>query len=235
LDGVAGIAVPQKSHRFPPAVPQRASGSWLACRELSAEIAYSLARISAQTGRMIVLVEDMLLLARLDAGRPLDHGEVDLTRLVVDAVADAHAAGPEHRWQLDLPAEPVTVPGDASRLAQVLGNLLANARVHTPAGTTVAVALGAADGDVRPSVTDDGPGIAADLLPHVFERFARGSTSRSRRVGSTGPGLAIVDAVVAAHGGSVTVTSEPGRTQFTVRLPGRPAGGASELHRALAD
>jgi two-component system, OmpR family, sensor kinase len=140
----------------------------------------------------------------------------------VDAVSDAHAAGPGHRWQLALPEEPVTVPGDTSRLAQVLANLLANARAHTPKGTAVTVALAVEPMGARMDVVDDGPGIAPELLPHVFERFARGSTSRSRANGSTGLGLAIVDAVVAAHGGSVRVASAPGRTAFTVHLPSIP-------------
>jgi two-component system, OmpR family, sensor kinase len=186
---------------------------------LAPEAEYSIARISSQAERMTTLVEDLLLLARLDAGRPLDRGPVDLTHLVLDAVNDAHAAGMDHRWQLDLPEEPVVVTGDASRLTQVLTNLLANARTHTPPGTTVTVGLAAADGGARLTVVDDGPGIASELLPHVFERFARGSASRSRETGSTGLGLAIVDAVVAAHGGAVTVQSAPGRTEFAVWLP----------------
>ncbi|MCX6466119.1 MAG: HAMP domain-containing sensor histidine kinase [Pseudonocardiales bacterium] len=188
------------------------------------ETAYSLRRISSSAERMSTLVEDLLLLARLDAGRPLERGEVDLTRLVVDAVSDAHVAGPGHRFELDLPDEPVTAPGDASRLAQVLGNLLANARTHTPPGTHVRVGLARAPGQVRLEVADDGPGIAPDLVPRIFERFARGSESRSREHGSTGLGLAIVQAVVAAHGGTVDVTSRPGRTAFTVTLPARAPG-----------
>jgi len=187
--------------------------------ELPGDVEYPLSRIASQAERMTALVEDLLLLARLDAGRPLERGEVDLTRLVVDAVADAHVAGPGHTWQLAVPEEPVVVPGDASRLAQVLANLLANARAHTPPGTTVTVTLAPQDTDVRLSVADDGPGIAPELLPHIFERFARGSTSRSRDNGSTGLGLAIVRAVTAAHGGTVTATSRPGRTEFTVHLP----------------
>ncbi len=189
-----------------------------------AQTEHALLRISSQADRMTALVEDLLLLARLDSGRPLERGPVDLTRLVLDAVGDAHVAGREHRWRLDLPEEPVIVTGDAARLTQVLTNLLANARAHTPPGTTVIVGLAQPDDPgpgraVTLAVTDDGPGIAPELLPHVFERFARGSASRSRETGSTGLGLAIVVAVVAAHGGRVEVASRPGRTRFAVQLP----------------
>jgi two-component system OmpR family sensor kinase len=186
---------------------------------LAPETEYSILRISSQAERMTTLVEDLLLLARLDSGRPLERGPVDLTRMVLDGVNDAHATGADHRWQLDLPDEPVIVIGDGSRLTQVLTNLLANARTHTPAGTTVTVGLAPARDGIALTVVDDGPGIPPDLLPHVFERFARGSASRSRENGSTGLGLAIVDAVVAAHGGHVEVHSRPGRTEFAVWLP----------------
>jgi two-component system OmpR family sensor kinase len=192
------------------------------------DVAHALRRVSSQAERMTSLVEDMLLLARLDAGRPLAREPVDLSQLVVDGVSDAHAAGPDHRWTLSLPEQAVIVTGDAARLAQVLANLLTNARVHTPPGTTVRAELVAgpasADGAGPPAevllrVVDDGPGIPPALLPHVFGRFARGDTSRSRAAGSTGLGLAIAHAVVAAHGGRVNVASEPGGTAFTVRLP----------------
>jgi two-component system OmpR family sensor kinase len=183
------------------------------------DVAHALRRVESASTRMTSLVEDLLLLARLDSGRPLAVEPVDLTALVVDAVSDAHVAGPEHRWQLDLPDEALSVPGDAARLHQVLENLLANARVHTPPGTTVTTRLAAVTGGVELSVADDGPGIPADLTPDVFERFARGDSSRSRAHGSTGLGLAIVAAVVEAHHGTVTVESRPGRTVFTVRLP----------------
>lgn len=172
---------------------------------------------------MTSLVDDLLLLARLDSGRPLAAEPVDLTAMAVNAVSDAHVAGPDHRWQLDLPDEPLTVTGDAHRLHQVLANLLANARVHTPAGTTVTVRLAPAPGGVELRVTDDGPGIPEQLQPEVFERFARGDTSRSRAQGSTGLGLAIVAAVVEAHHGRVDVVSRPGHTAFTVWLPGSTA------------
>ena len=170
---------------------------------------------------MTGLVEDLLLLARLDTGRPLQRDSVDLTRLVVDAVSDAHVAGPGHTWELDLPDEPVVVTGDEARLHQVLANLLANARVHTPPGTVVTTSLAVGDGaGVVLTVADDGPGIPASLQPEVFERFARGDSSRSRRGGSTGLGLAIVAAVVRAHGGTIAVHSAPGWTEFVVALPG---------------
>jgi two-component system OmpR family sensor kinase len=169
---------------------------------------------------MADLVDDLLLLARLDSGRPLARADVDLSRLLVEAVGDAHAASGDHVWLLDLPDEPVTVPGDAARLHQVVANLLANARTHTPPGTRVTTELTAGPGrEAVVTVSDDGPGIPANLVPEVFERFARGDDSRTRGAGSTGLGLAIVAAVVEAHGGTVGVASEPGATAFTVRLP----------------
>ncbi|MFE5870293.1 sensor histidine kinase [Streptomyces roseifaciens] len=193
---------------------------------------HALGRIESEAHRMTGLVEDLLLLARLDAGRPQALADLDLSPLVVDAVSDARAAGPGHAWRLDLPAEPVTVRGDAARLHQVLVNLLANARTHTSPGTTVTARVRVASGGpprgssggglVEVEVEDDGPGIPAELLPHVFERFARGDASRTRTgAGGSGLGLAIVRAVVAAHGGRVGVASVPGRTVFTVELPVR--------------
>ncbi|MEE1754248.1 sensor histidine kinase [Streptomyces sp. SP18CS02] len=180
---------------------------------------HALGRIEAEATRMTGLVEDLLLLARLDAGRPLSYQSTDLSPLVVDAVSDARAAGRDHRWRLELPDEPATVRGDAARLHQVLVNLLGNARSHTPAGTTVTARVRWEGPWAVVEVEDDGPGIPPGLLPHVFERFARGDASRSRHAGSTGLGLAIVQAVVVAHGGGVRVHSVPGRTVFAVRLP----------------
>lgn len=185
------------------------------------DVAHAMNRVESETERMTHLVEDMLLLARLDTGRPLEREAVDLSRLVVDAVSDAHVAGPEHVWQLDLPEEPVVVEGDEARLHQVLANLLANARTHTPAGTSVTTALSVGDsGGAVLTVTDDGPGIPRWLQPEIFERFARGDSSRSRRGGSTGLGLAIVAAVVKAHRGTIEVDSSVGHTEFVVHLPG---------------
>ncbi|MDY7090023.1 MAG: HAMP domain-containing sensor histidine kinase [Actinomycetota bacterium] len=186
------------------------------------EIAHVLNRVESEAKRMTGLVEDLLLLARIDAGRPLAQDPVDLTMLVVDSVSDAHAAGPRHVWQLDLPEEPVTVIGDDARLHQVLANLLANARTHAPEGTTVTVSVASAPGSAVLRVADNGPGIPYELQPHIFERFARGDSSRSRAAGSTGLGLSIVAAVVQSHGGLVSVESNPGRTVFTVVLPLSP-------------
>ncbi|MGV9289803.1 sensor histidine kinase [Streptomyces sp. NPDC003719] len=184
---------------------------------------HALGRIESEAGRMTLLVEDLLLLARLDAGRPLRFERTDLVPLVVDTVSDARAAGLGHVWRLDLPDEPAWVSADAARLQQVLVNLLANARNHTPPGTTVTARVRHSGSWLCVDVEDDGPGIPPALLPHVFERFARGDSARSRATGSTGLGLAIVQAVTAAHGGGVTVDSVPGRTVFTVHLPAVPA------------
>jgi two-component system OmpR family sensor kinase len=191
------------------------------------DIAHAMNRVESEANRMTTLVEDLLLLARLDEGRPLDADEVDLTRLTVDVVSDAHVAGRDHKWNLDLGEEPISVCGDSARLQQVLVNLLANARTHTPAGTNVWISLSQQGSSAILRVADDGPGIPAEQMPDIFERFSRGEQSRSRAAGSTGLGLAIVAAVIAAHGGRITAESEPGETVFTVTLPtqgNRPAG-----------
>ena len=187
--------------------------------EVPADVAHAMSRVESEADRMTHLVEDLLLLARLDSGRPLDRRPVDLARLCADVISDAHAAGRDHHWTLDVPAEPVLVAGDDARLHQVVANLLANARVHTPPGTAVTVALTTEADTAVLRVADDGPGIPAGLQSEVFERFARGDTSRSRRDGSTGLGLAIVSAVVRAHHGTIELRSAPGHTAFTVRLP----------------
>ncbi|MFE7837480.1 ATP-binding protein [Streptomyces sp. NPDC057474] len=187
--------------------------------EIGPDTRHALGRIESESARMTMLVEDLLLLARLDAGRPLQFEQTDLIPLVVDTVSDARVAGRSHNWRLDLPDMPALVSADAARLQQVLVNLLANARTHTPPGTTVTARLQRRGPWMCVDVEDDGQGIPEELLPHVFERFARGDSSRSRASGSTGLGLAIVQAVADAHGGAVTVDSVPGRTVFTVHLP----------------
>ncbi|MFJ7151227.1 ATP-binding protein [Streptomyces sp. NPDC100445] len=193
--------------------------------QIGPDTRHALARIESEAGRMTLLVEDLLLLARLDAGRPLQFERTDLVPLVVDTVSDSRAAGMDHNWRLDLPDEPALVSADAARVQQVLVNLLGNARKHTPPGTTVTARVRRRGAWVCVDVEDDGPGIPPELQPHVFERFARGDSARSRATGSTGLGLAIVQAVATAHDGAVTVYSEPGRTVFTVHLPASaPAG-----------
>lgn len=191
--------------------------------ELPPAVGTALRRIEAEAVRMGVLVDDLLLLARLDAGRPLAREPVDLTRLVIDTTNDARAAHPDHRWRLELPETEMVVTGDDFRLHQVLSNLLTNAARHTPAGCTVTVSLRRQAGSALLTVTDDGPGIAADRQPMLFERFFRGDTADAGPGAGSGLGLAIVAAVSKAHGGSVAVDSQPGRTTFTVSLP---AGGA---------
>jgi two-component system OmpR family sensor kinase len=199
--------------------------------ELPDDAIRSLDRIESESIRMTALVEDLLELARLDEGRGLAVGEVELVRLVTDAVGDAYAAAPDHEWEVVAPDPPLEVEGDAARLHQVVVNLLANAHRHTPTGTAVTVTLGGEGDEVVLTVADDGPGIPDELQPRLFERFARGDSSRARGSGSTGLGLAIVAAVVEAHGGSIAVTSVPGDTRVTVRLPRRRAvhPEASEL------
>jgi two-component system OmpR family sensor kinase len=189
----------------------------------------SLARVQSQSERMTALVEDLLLLARLDEGQPLKLSEVDLTQLVIESVSDEKVMAPGHNWRLELPDEPVLVKGDASQLRQVLMNLLSNARKHTAAGTTVVTGVGfSAEGTAVVTVTDDGGGIPAGFVDQVFARFARADAARkasgdqagaSAAEGTSGLGLSIVQSIVEAHGGRVTVTSQPGRTQFTLRLP----------------
>jgi two-component system OmpR family sensor kinase len=163
---------------------------------------------------MTGLVEDLLLLARLDSGRPLEREPVDLSRLLLEAVNDARVVDADRQWRLSLPDAPLSVPGDAARLHQVVTNLLANASKHTPAGTTVTV-TGSVDGF---SVHDDGPGFPSELAPRAFERFTRGDAARTR-AGGAGLGLSLVEAIVAAHGGTVELASSPGDTTVTVRLP----------------
>ncbi|WP_193044947.1 sensor histidine kinase [Mycolicibacterium baixiangningiae] len=185
---------------------------------------YSLARIESEARRMNSLVADLLLLARLDEGDDLNATEVSLTQIVVDAVNDAAVSAPTHRWLTALPDAVVWVRGDRARLHQALANLLSNARVHTPAGTTVETSLETGQADdgtayVELTVTDDGTGIDEDLLPHLFERFVRADKSRSRQAGSFGLGLSITASIVEAHGGSIHARSDRGTTMFTVRMP----------------
>ncbi|WP_366180851.1 HAMP domain-containing sensor histidine kinase [Actinomyces timonensis] len=207
---------------------------------LSEEASYALDRVYSESLRMTALVEDLLLLARLDSGRPVAREEVDLVGILVDAVADARAAGPDHEWSLDLailnPPEgmsedeaedfeptPAIVEGEEARLRQVIVNLLANARVHTPAGTRVTTTLERDGKRLVIRVADNGPGIEESMRDRVFVRFARGDASRERSTGSTGLGMSIALAIVSSHGGALTVESSTDEadhgTAVTVELP----------------
>ncbi|MDN4642939.1 sensor histidine kinase [Arthrobacter sp. PsM3] len=239
----------------------------------------SLARVQSQSERMTTLVEDLLLLARLDEGQPLKLSEVDLTQLAIETVSDEKVIAPDRIWHLELPEEPVVVRGDATQLHQVLANLLSNARKHTGPGTMVVTGVRRApDGSAVMTVTDNGPGIAPGFVDRVFARFTRADSSRKNPVANTTPapgqthlhslpvhpprtlpgsraadaaaasitsasaegtsglGLSIVQSIVEAHGGTVSVTSVPGRTEFTVRLPDAPpaAEATGEAKAAVA-
>jgi two-component system OmpR family sensor kinase len=218
--------------------------------ELPPDTGFALSRIQSESERMSKLIDDLLLLARLDAGRDPNFEAVDVAELLVNAVSDAQAAGQDHEWSVTAPEEPVLVRADLGQLHQVLANLLSNARKHTPAGSAItarlrvsATAYGIDNGDTKNhapkipaggagtsvsghsrlavlTVTDDGPGIPADVIPTIFERFTRADTARSHSAeASTGLGLSIVAAVIAAHGGRVWAESKPGHTVFTVILP----------------
>jgi two-component system OmpR family sensor kinase len=175
-------------------------------------------RMEQEARRMGLLVDDMLLLARLDQGRPLETTALALDRLVDEAVRDARAVEPDR--PIDLVADPVTVTGDDHRLRQVVGNLLANARLHTPPGTPVHVSVRAVGERVRLEVADEGPGLEPEMAARVFERFYRGDPARTRASGGSGLGLSIVAAVAEAHGGRVSVDTAPGAgARFVVELP----------------
>jgi len=185
----------------------------------AARLGLTLEKVEAEAARMSSLVEDMLLLARLDTGRPLGREPVDLTRLVMEAVDDVRVVDPERRWRLDLAADPVVVLGDEQRLHQAVTNLLTNATRHTPPGTVVSVGLRADGARANVEVHDDGPGVPPELQATIFERFTRGDSSRTRASGGAGLGMSLVQAIAQAHGGEASVTSTPGDTTFTVSLP----------------
>jgi len=178
----------------------------------------SMTGITRESERMSLLVDDLLLLARLDEGRPLEQEPVDLAAVVSEAVDAARAVEPER--PIDARLAPATVTGDAGRLRQVVDNLFANVRAHTPAGTPVSVELRAENGEARIAVADHGPGLADEDAGRIFERFYRVDTSRARASGGVGLGLSIVAAVVAAHGGSVAAEPTPGGgATFVITLP----------------
>jgi two-component system OmpR family sensor kinase len=195
-------------------------------RDRPDDLERSMTGIQRETRRMGLLVGDLLLLARLDQGRPLEAKPVDLTALAGEAVDAAHAMEPGRPLALDAPAV-VTVTGDGERLRQVIDNLLANVRAHVPAGAAATVRVRRDEDAAVLEVTDAGSGLTDEQTAHVFERFYRGDPSRSRDHGGAGLGLAIVAAIVAAHGGTVEVESALGAgTTFRLRLPDRREGAA---------
>jgi two-component system OmpR family sensor kinase len=180
-------------------------------------------RIEEESVRMSEMVDDMLVLARLGQGRPLESKPVDLQSIARDAVADAHAVAPQRQISLDAP-NPVVVSGDDTRLRQALGNLVRNALVHTPLDTPIQVIVAADDGMAHITVLDHGPGLAADDRARIFEPFYRADPSRSRDSGGAGLGLSIVAAIAGAHGGAVMVKDTPGGgATFVIDLPARAA------------
>lgn len=182
----------------------------------------SLERIQAQSLRMTRLVEDLLLLARLDEGQELVYSTVDLAQLALEGISDARPTAADHHWNIEVPDEPVVILGDAGRLHQVVANLLANARTHTPVGTSITLRVSREGDEAVLRVHDDGPGIDPGVRDELFARFARGDSSRARQTGGTGLGLAIAKAIVEGHGGYITVESAPGSTTFAVRIPVTP-------------
>jgi len=178
-------------------------------------------RIEKESIRMGSLVEDLLLLARMDQAPKLSMDPVDLNLVIHEVVASARAAGPDHPITVSLADEESFVLGDSTRIHQAIANLLANARTHTPTGTPINISVAQSESEVSVTVTDRGPGLSHDDQEKIFERFYRADSSRARTKGEgSGLGLSIVDAVMKAHGGSVTVTSELGQgAAFTLHFP----------------
>jgi two-component system OmpR family sensor kinase len=209
----------------------------------SAALSQVMRRIEDEAARMGLLVEDLLLLARLDQQRPLERRPVDLLALAADAVQDARAISPNHPARLEVAADetaaaPPVVLGDEARLRQVVANLMSNAVTHTPPGTVVTVAVATEGEEAVLSVADTGPGLAPDDAARAFERFYRADASRTRAHGGSGLGLSIVAALVAAHGGTVGLDTDPGTgARFAVRLPLYRAGpsAATALDRTVVD
>jgi two-component system OmpR family sensor kinase len=195
------------------------------------DLANAMRRIEDEATRMGLLVDDLLLLARLDQGRPLARERVDLTALARDLVGDARVVEPDR--PIEILGDPVVVvEGDRQRLAQVIGNLVSNARAHTPAGTPVAVRVWQDGDEAHVEVADRGPGMVPEHAARVFERFFRSDASRARASGGTGLGLSIVSAIAEAHGGRVSVDTAPGDgARFRVTLPLRgPAVPGTDGH-----
>lgn len=183
------------------------------------DLARAMTGIRKETTRMGALIQDLLLLARLDEGRPLNVEDVELVSLISEAITAALAVGPE--WPIKLQAsESIEVPADAIRIRQVIDNLFSNIRAHTPPGTSTVVKLEKQNREVLVEVSDNGPGIKDENLNKIFERFYRVETSRSRQYGGAGLGLSIVSGIISSHKGRVTVQSlHPHGTCFKIWLP----------------
>jgi two-component system OmpR family sensor kinase len=179
------------------------------------------ARIEGESVRMSTLVEDLLLLARLDEERQMEMKPINLVDIVDAAVSSARVSNPHHKIELEKPSHEIFILGDAPRVHQVIANLLANAGVHTPMGSQVALTISQEALGVAVAVSDNGPGLSPEAQNKIFQRFYRADPSRARVDGEgSGLGLSIVDAVMRAHGGSVSVQSEPGNgAKFTLFFP----------------
>jgi len=182
------------------------------------DLARSMAAIEAEAARMGVLVDDLLLLARLDQGRPLEREPIDVGTVATDAVDAARAIDPSREVSVEIDGD-VVIEGDAGKLRQVVDNLLDNVREHTPKGTSARVRVAREGDDVFLTVADEGPGLTPEGRERVFERFYRGDGARSRETGGAGLGLAIVAAIADAHGGDVRVDDVEAGASLTVRLP----------------
>jgi two-component system OmpR family sensor kinase len=179
-----------------------------------------MARIEREAEHMAALVEDLLLLARLDQARPLADEVVSLSRIVQEAVSDARAADPERSIAADLPEHPTTVRGDRLRLRQVLDNLLTNIRDHTDAGTVTTITLADGNDTATLTVADNGPGMTTDEAARAFERFWQAEPTATHPRNGAGLGLAIVAELIAAHRGTITLDTTPGHgASFTITLP----------------
>jgi len=187
--------------------------------QLPEDVQKSLSRIESESIRMSHLVEDLLLLARLDEGQRAEMEPVDFGDVVSNVLSDAKVRAPGHNWSAKIPKRPVMVRGNRNQLVQVVTNLAQNASIHTPSGTKVSLELSKKTQGIELLVRDNGPGIDHELQPELFERFRRADKGRSRAKGSTGLGLAIVQGIVEAHGGNVSVESAPEKTVFRVHLP----------------